>query len=244
MTRQFWYMSPKEGEKFASVGCSDWNDTSSELTFEELGYVHDDDWIHFYAFATKFTDIQDFNNKNWKFEPGFIKFKVAKHDYQKENKEKQKVDVKQSELEKWINLQFPATLSGAIFSGFISLKTNPYHKMLLENKDHTGKELVPEMANMLMAGMLTLTLIEEPTKIKPEDIALPQGKGGFKYGGAKGQTELEKLNDRVAFLCDQINKCGEATPVTNVYEICTIHNFSKQPHLIAEVLKTCTSLMQ
>ncbi|MBD2494997.1 hypothetical protein [Nostoc sp. FACHB-280] len=179
MPRQFWFMAPKEGTKYASVGCSDWSDAYSKLEFAELAFCQDDDFYHVYAYATKFTEIQDFNDKKWKFEPYHIKFKVAKRDYQKEDKDKNKVEVKQSRLEKWICHLFTGLVEGAVYSGFINLQDDLYCDLFVTGKDIDGKDIDPMVLTQMQKMSVGLTLVESPTHILAEDLKVPQGKGAY-----------------------------------------------------------------
>jgi phosphatidylserine/phosphatidylglycerophosphate/cardiolipin synthase-like enzyme len=51
MPKDFWYIAPKEGQKYAIVGSSNWSDTASKVEFDELGFISEDDFYHVYAYA-------------------------------------------------------------------------------------------------------------------------------------------------------------------------------------------------
>jgi len=245
MPRQFWFMPPKEGQKFASAGCSDWADAYSKLEFTELAFCKDDDFYHVYAHATKFTEIQDFNDKKWKFEPCCIKFRVAKKDYQKEDKEKNKVDVKQSRLEKWICHLFTGLVEGQVYSGFINLQDDLYCDLFVSGKDIDGKPIDPMVLTQMQKMSVALNLVESPVHITADDVKVPAGKsGGFtKGGGRPAQAESEKLADRMKFVCEQVNAMGEGVPVENLAQLSDLILTAPNKNAIREVFNLCTALM-
>ncbi|QLE54826.1 hypothetical protein [Nostoc sp. TCL26-01] len=244
--KQFWYIEPKGDNKYASVGCSDWHDANSKIEFSELGFCQDDDFYHVFAYATKFSEIQVFNDKNWKFEPQLVKFKVAKKDYQKEDREKNKVDVKQSRLERWLCHLFNGLEEGVIYSGFINLKDDPYCDLFTKGVDFDGNPIDPLVLTQMLKMSVVIKPVESPEQIKPEDIKAPNSKSGFSKGGYSGkpaQTELEKLSDRLSFVCSQVNAMGEGVPVENLAQLADILATAANKKAIQEVFTLCTALI-
>lgn len=75
---------------------------------------------------------------------------------------------------------------------------------------------MPAMLEQIEAGTLTLEQLQmvvlkevaEP-KLLPETLPTPKNGGRGYGGGSKGQTELEKLNDRVKFISEAIKPDSE-----------------------------------
>lgn len=242
--KQFWYIEPKEGQKYANIGCSGWNEANSRIEFDELVFIKDDDFYHVFAYATAFTEIQNFNNKSWKFEPQLVKFRVARKDYQKEDRDKNKVDVKQSRLEKWLCSLFQESEEGLVYRGWINLKDDSYCDLFV-TKELKGIPIDDVVLKQMMAMSLEWELLTEPpTKINlEEDIKLPNGKGGYGKEYAKTQTESQKLSDRVKFVCEQFTLATEE-PITNLNEIRLLLADDKKRGMAVSLLEICSALIK
>jgi hypothetical protein len=246
MPKDFWYIAPKEGQKYAMIGSSNWSDTASKVEFDELGFISEDDFYHVYAYATKFKGIASFGDKSWEFKPQLVKFRVARKDHEKEDKEKKKVVVTQSRLEKWICSLFGRLEEGKIYSGFINLQDDEFCLTLATGIDHnTGNQIPEEVLRQMEKMQAYVVEVTEPKHVLAEDIEIPKGKkGGFGYGGSKGQTELEKLNDRVAFICQQLGFISPELKISNLAEIHeAMQTFDGYKANIEAVFGYCTNLM-
>ncbi|MBH8553404.1 hypothetical protein I8751_13670 [Nostocaceae cyanobacterium CENA357] len=244
--KQMYYIEKKEGDKFALVGCSEWSEANSVISFDELGFCQDDGFYHCFAYATKVTEIGCFGDKNWKFEPQLVKFKLAKKDYQKEDKQKNKVDVKQSRLERWLCDLFNGLEEGVIYKGFINLKDDPYCDLFITKIDPKGQPIPEPLLKQMLSMSVDIEPVETPEHIKPEDIKAPNGKGSWGkggYGGKPGQTEIEKLTDRMSFICSQVNAMNEGIPVENLAQLADVLSGAENKKAIREVLDLCIALM-
>ncbi|WP_375501671.1 hypothetical protein [uncultured Nostoc sp.] len=244
--KQFYYIEPKKDDKYALVGNTDWANAYSMLEFTELGFCKDDDFYHLFAYAKKFTEINKYGDNNWKFEPQLIKMKVARKDYQKENKDKVKTDVKQSRLEKWICFMLDKLDDNQFYSGFISLKDDSMCETFITGLGMRGENIdAAVLAQMMSMSVSLLPLLEPPIHISTEDVQAPnyknKGSGGF--GGKPVQTEKEKLQDRLAFICEQVNKLSDGIPVENFAQLVDVIEASENPQGIKEIINLCTSLM-
>ncbi|MEH2172194.1 hypothetical protein [Nostoc sp.] len=242
--KDFYYIEPKKDDKFALVGNTDWTQAYSIFEFAELGFCSDDTFYHLFAYATGFTGINKFSEKNWKFEPQLIKMKVARKNYQKEDKEKNKVDVAQSRLEKWICWLLDSMDSSLIYSGFIKLQDDAMCDIFISGIGISGEQIDPTTLNQMLKMSAIFNPVAEPQYIKPEDVQLPKGfsnKGG--YSGKPAQTELERLRDRLAFVCEQINKMDDSIPVENLAQLADVLSIAKNKEEVQVVFDLCTSLM-
>ncbi|MFN6484539.1 MULTISPECIES: hypothetical protein [unclassified Nostoc] len=243
--KQFFYIEPKQNDKYALVGCTDWTNAYSNFEFSELGFCKDDDFYHLFAYATRFTEINKFGDNNWKFEPQLIKMKVARRDYQKENKDKVKLDVKQSRLEKWLCFMFDKLEEEQFYSGFLSLKDDLMCETFVTGLGMRGEVIDPGVLAQMMSMSASLSpLLEAPVHISAEDVQPPnyKGKSGG-YGGKPAQTEKEKLQDRLTFICEQVNKFSDGIQVENFAQLIDVIEASENPQGIKEIIGFCTSLM-
>jgi len=239
--KQFWYIEKKENQKFAMVGCSNWAEANSRIEFEELAFYKNDDFYHVFAYATAFTEIAVFGDKNWTFQPQFIKFKFATKDYQKEDKDKNKVDVKQSRLEKWLCSLFDELEEGKFFKGWLNLKDDPYCDIFV-SKELKG---IPIDQSVLSQMMMMSVEMEEitPSKLTAEDITVTSSSGGFGGKGfARGQSELEKIEDRLKFLLKQVEPIAPQ-PINNLHELCTLMENPELGGKLASILQLVGDLI-
>ncbi|TWH55511.1 hypothetical protein CAL7102_03655 [Dulcicalothrix desertica PCC 7102] len=93
---------------------------------------------------------------------------------------------------------------GNVYTGTMQLQTSNIINMLVTGKQLNGEPLPDVVKESMVNSYLSLKEIDEPKHIKVDALKLPEKKswGG---GGAKGQTELEKLNDRLFFICTQLS---------------------------------------
>ncbi|MBW4689608.1 MAG: hypothetical protein KME40_32080 [Komarekiella atlantica HA4396-MV6] len=234
-------MPAKEGNKYAYVGTSNWAEANSQIDFSELGFCDDDSFYYVFAYVTKFNGIAKLRDDSWSFEPQLIQFKVAKKDYEKTDKEGKQQKVVQSRLEKWLCKLFDE-LDEGIYSGSLSLQDCSMVESFVTGLDNSGKPVDPTTLKIMQGTYASLELVEKPEKVLPEDIKTPSGKSYSKGGYAKGQTELEKLNDRVSFICQQVNN-QTSIPVENFAQLVDILEISPEKETISKILSLCTSLM-
>ncbi len=244
--KQFWYQAPKEGQKYASIGCSGWSEANSTIIFDELVYCQDDGFYYIFAYATKVTELQNFGNKDWKFEPQLLTFKVAKKDYEKQDKERKTVKVQQSRLERWLCHTLSELEEGLAYKGWINLKDDPSCDYLV-TKNLNGVPIDGAIYQQMLSMNLEIEALTEPPKHinVEEDVKPPSGKGGFGKGGygAKSQTEAEKLADRLAFVLGQVNQASDIK-VENVGQLASLvsgtDSVSKE---LRYVFDLCVALM-
>lgn len=245
--KQFYYIEPRKDDKYALVGCSDWSDAYSKFEFTELGFCKDDGFFHIFAYATRFTEINKYGEKNWKFEPQLIKMKVARKDYQKEDKDKNKVDVKQSRLEKWICWMLTELDDSQFYSGFINLQDDVMCDIFVSGLGMKGETIDPAVLDQMMSmSALLSALLEPPTHISTEDVQPPNYKSknsGWSGSGRSAQTEKEKLQDRLTFICEQVNQSNDGISVENFAQLIDAIETSENSQRIKEIIAYCTSLM-
>jgi hypothetical protein len=174
---------------------------ASEATFRET----DTAWVMYGVFDS----VNEKVGSKVEFVAGTLfYFEIHKGDWEKNKKDGEKwvkVPVAQTAMEKFYC---------EVFEERKELLTENYYKVVLNLQNN---EMLFTMHN---AGTVNLHTIEpafysfekvEPNKLK--DVAIPElkakGKGG--WGGSKGQTEAEKLNDRLTFLEQQFQPGSRLT---------------------------------
>jgi hypothetical protein len=216
----FWYNTATDGEKFNSISCADWNQVNTNLEFDELAIKEDEDFYYLYGQFTKATDITKVGDKDWKFEPQLLTLKIAKKDYQKYSmKEKKRIPVSQSRVEKYYSKVFSGMNLTVIYSGKIQLQDSGFIDALLTGVDPNNNNVLPDaVLEMMASGFHAFKVVDEPTIIKPDEIKLPTKSGG-NWGSGKSQTEYEKLGDRVKFVIEQFKLSIPHTEVNNFPEL-------------------------
>jgi len=207
-----WYNAPKDGAVYASMTVSDWNAVATKLTFSEMAFKKDSEFIHLFCYLTEQPkDLVNVDNKQWKFEPQLLSFKIAcASTYQKWNsKEKKKVACEQSQVEKLYSRAFESLEEGKVYSGFMALESGGTTSMLATGQKPDGSAIPQEFIDMMASSTYSFKPVETPQFVKVEDLKLPEKSGNGWSGGGKGQTELEKLADRELFLCAAAFKITE-----------------------------------
>lgn len=241
----FWYNAPKDGSKYASLGCNSWAEVNSKVEFKELGFCSDDDFYYVFTYATKFTDVGKIGDKDFKLEPQLLTFKVARKDYQKwDSKEKKQVPAQQSRVEKWVCKIFSSLEQGSIYKGEIHLQDCGLIDAFITGIDSSGKPVDPLSLEFMQSNMKRFELVDASEHVLADDIKTPEGKSGWSgKGGAKAQSELEKLNDRTAFLLSQVNQIDASLDVKNIYELAKAMDEGKNS-LLGTVYGICCELMK
>jgi hypothetical protein len=212
------YNEGKDGSKFATIAITDWSTVNSSVEFDELRFASDDDFYYLFAQATKFTDVLKVGDKDWKFSPQLVTFSAARKTVQKWNKaEGKKVDTPQSDVERLVCFLLDKLDAEKAYGGFISLQNTNFIKTAIEGKDAQGKD-VPEVVREQILGTLG-SLYEVETELIPKDDIKVPAKKAWGNGGSKGQTELEKLGDRLTFIAGQLKASGIEYEVKSVYDL-------------------------
>jgi len=209
------YNVPKDGAKFSSVAFTDMTSVNSEIKFDELRFIADDDFYHLYLNAHKFTDLVKVGDKDWKFTEQLTSFKIARKNYEKwSQKDQKKLPVEQSRVEKLVCKIFDNLDPAVTYTGFLQLQDGNGIDAIL-----TGVMNGRDVSEMVPTLLETYGSFEVGTadKITDADVVAPKKSGGS-YG-AKAQTEFEKLNDRLSFIKTQIGLCGCDFKVETVYDI-------------------------
>ncbi|MGB3650866.1 MAG: hypothetical protein WBA41_06600 [Rivularia sp. (in: cyanobacteria)] len=203
----FWY-NKKDDAKIATLACNDWLESNSKVEFNELGFTSDDTFYLIVADATKFTDVLKMGDKDFKISNEIVQFKVARKNYVKKDwKTKADVSITQSRVEEFVCSIFDNLNSELRYKGFINLQDGNYLNNLLTGKAVDGQIIPENMLEMMKSTYLLFEEIEE-SKITNDLLSMPASKGFSSY--SKGQTEAEKIKDRVAFVDSQIKEVWEA----------------------------------
>lgn len=241
----FYYNEKKDGEKFASIGCADWETANSTIEFSEAVFLSDEEFYYFFGYALSFSDCQKIGDKNWKWSPQLVTFKIAKKNYKgrKYDKDTGKwsdVDKEQSVGEKVVCKILESTEDDKFYKGKLQLTTDPSGKAIATGLGDDGKPVPSEMLAMLLAYRGTVTEIPESKHFKLEDVKLPDKKGGFNRGSS-GQKEIERLGDKLQFICNQLSEAGIVLEKCNMGEIYKSMQGSELAMAIVELSKDIMS---
>lgn len=237
----FWYNTPSEGSEFSNLACTDFAALNSIINFEEVAIKSDDNFNYVFGFANNASDLIKVGDKDFKFTPQLITFKLAKKNYQKYDvKTKAKVDVEQSLIEKLMCQLLDELEASKVYRGTMQLQTSGIVKMLVENVDTQGKELPGVVRESMSSSYLSVVEVLEPKHIKIDALKLPEKKpwGG---SGAKEQTEYEKLTDRLKFVAEQLKL---EYPSKDIKSISDIHLLTSLEPSASLTLQMCISLMK
>lgn len=195
----FWY-NKKDEEKVATLSCTNWEEVNSKVTYEELGYMSDDDFYYLIGLTSKFTDCKKRGENDFSLTDEITRVKVARRNYTKKDwNTKKDVQVKQSRVEKWVCKILDSLDADKRYKGFIDLQDGNYLDNLLSEKDSDGKELPSGFLETMSSSYRQLNETPE-SKITSDLLEVPKYKS---FGGySKGQSEKEKLEDRQAYMLE------------------------------------------
>ena len=213
----FFLDEPKDGEKFSSIRPIKWTEVSTVLSFDELRVASSDGKHRLFMVLNK--DIKalakDASGKSSPVE------KTTGVLLQLDSKRKpttwQGKTTEVSRMEAFLNSQIDKLDNSKSYKGSIALQDSPMLEMLISGTDATGQPIEPGFAATAWAMIWNLQETE-PNLIKPEDCTAPKG-GSGSWGGSKGQTELEKLNDRLEFFRIQVAKVDPDYKVDSPFDL-------------------------
>jgi hypothetical protein len=208
----FFHNDPTTEFPYASLNATDWSQVSSRAVFEEFCLIESDDHVHLAGYASDFDGIKKMNareaggglNRDWKFEPSNVAVKFAKKTYKKwDSVAKKQIDAEPSRTEQYYAKVLSNFEAGKVYSGKFLLKDDAYMDMVIKGVDPFGKPIPQENLDVLNAGFFSIQEVAEPIRIKPDDIKIPQAK---QWGsrGSSGQSEYDKLTDRIKFIKEQM----------------------------------------
>ena len=212
-----YFNKPKDGSEYASFSVPDWSTVNSTIEFTELRWCSDEEYYYCYCFATKLTDFVFFDDKNYKFEPQKLAFKIARKTVKSWNsKTKTSEDRAQSEVEQLICRAFEELEEGKAYKGFLSLAASPFLSTALKGVDSQGKEIPDALREQILSTLYCFaeTAIEH---IKDEDLKIDsKKKGGY---GSKSETEEERLKGRLSFLSGQLAAAGLSYKLESILDL-------------------------
>lgn len=240
------FNAPKDGSKFSSAWIKDWENINSNIEFDALRFTSDDDYYYVYMFAKKFTDLLNLSDKNWKFEPQLMAMQIQRKDVEKwSSKESKKIPSVQSLPEKLVCRFLDKCDASKTYKGFLALQNNGFVNTALTGIDPSGKPVPEALIEQIFSGFGNLEEAESDL-IADDDVKAPVKKSWS--GGSKGQSELEKLNDRLSFISAQIKASGYNYEVKCALDICefVVAERMKDGYdcaTIMSVIEACKSLM-
>lgn len=245
----FIFNAPENGAKFATLNPnyakSDWSwlTLAATLEFSEFRFTSNDDFYFIFANATKLTDFKNFADLKAPWSECLVTFQVARKDYEQYQKAAGgKVTVKQSRLEKVVCMLLAGLDPAVCYSGELCLMDTSTLDNIVSGLDKKGVQMSEEKIAGLLETIGTFEIVEAPEKITDADVGVPAQKNGS-GSYSKGQTELEKLNDRLKFLSIHIKVVMPDVAITNVSELTQVLKNASQPE-VTEIYLTCLELMK
>ncbi len=214
----FWYNAASEGSEFNSLACTDWNQINSMIQFDELGVKSDDEFHHLFGWATSATDVIKVGEKDFKWTPQLVTIKIARKNYQKYDRvAKKKVDAEQSTIEKLLCKLLESYDLSKVYKASVQFQHSNIVKMLVDGVDTMGNPMPDMVFDSMSSSYLSMEDVAEPGHIKLDKLQLPSKTNWG--GGSKGQTEYERLNDRIKFATEQIKLAYPTLEIASVVDI-------------------------
>jgi hypothetical protein len=226
------YNAPKDGEKFSTIAFMDWNQINSTIDFEEFRFCSNDEYYYVFGVCNSVTDVIKSGDKDWRMPKGEkLMLKIAR----KPVKRKKDTPEVHYEVEKLMVMQLEKIDPTKAYAGQITLQQNGFVSMIVSGLDPAGKPVPQEQVDAFSSGFFSVTE-KEIELIQDADMIIPKGWSGF--GGKAGQTELEKLGDRLTFIRNQIAAAGYDYQIKSVLDLdsSVIHgNYPKQDDIATTI---------
>ncbi len=180
-------------ETFANLSLSN----SSTVVFSEAVAKNGEDRVLIYAYVTELPKATDYS-KGFEFKPCLCKFSLYKKDISEKVKTSDVQLLLINKLETQVGFDKP-------FSGLIM--TEIPEKMLeaFKTGKSEGRELPPEHLKFMEDNFYKFEPLEALEKLEGKELSAPKaGSGGYGNRGGGMQKESERLNDRLAFIADQV----------------------------------------
>lgn len=187
----------------------DFPNMNMKLTIVDGCFASTDDYVILFATCNRGFGFKQKDNYKWEWKEGETHNLVLQF-WQKSREEtdyktKEKKTIEPSDIELymgWIAQQFEDNH----FTGKLSLSNTSALKMCYTGLNEDGLPLDEKFRDMMSSTMAGFTFIETPSDtVWTDDIkkaVMPKSytKKAGSYGGSKGQTEAERINDRVEWL--------------------------------------------
>lgn len=218
----FYYSPAKEDSGFASISSTRWKEANSRVQFEEMAISEGDDAYYLSGWCTGFTDIKNFRDQAWQFNPGLIALKVSKKDYSRTYNGETK-NYAQSALEKIICEELATWDKSKIYSGTLNLTNmDTYEPDEWANVDEIMKKA-------LIASMLKLKPVIGELKYltnKKFEVSSAETKPGRGSGRIEPVSEYDKLKSKEKFL---LEKYQEYYPEDKLEKLCDLVALVERP---------------
>jgi hypothetical protein len=236
-----WYNPPTKDSKFATLAVTDWSNMHVRLDFEEFCIKEDDTFYYLFGFANEASDLVFVKaGRDWKFEPQMVTLKIAKKDYERwDMTEKKSVPASQSKTERFFAKIFSNLDLSKVYTGKFGFSHMPLmDAYVLEEND--GQPMAENVKEITVKTSFPVTVVDEPQKIKINDITIPT-KSKAEY--AKGQTEYERLNDRLKFLETQLRLVYPDNEFNSLKDIVNFSDTKKADADFAEIYQIIVVLL-
>jgi hypothetical protein len=187
----------------------DFPNMNMKLTIVDGCFAFTDDYVVLFSTCNRGFGFKQKDSPKWEWKEGETHNLVLQF-WQKSREEtdyktKEKKTIEPSDIELymgWVAQQFEDNH----FTGKLNLNTTSSLKMCYAGLNEQGLPLDEKFRDMLSSTMAGFTFIETPDDtvwtddIKKAVMPKPYVKKPGSYGGSKGQTEAERINDRVEWL--------------------------------------------
>jgi hypothetical protein len=212
------YSDPRKDSVFANVKPKDWNDANFTLKATEMRFLVTATSVFIFAMAEDVGEVVKWvdskKDESFKWQPQLICIELHAKPYKKW---KAKEETQPAKVEQWACKKIGELDHTKAYKGMIAFQNNPMLDMFITGIAANGQTLPPETLAMMES---TAWQVEETdTTLVPADKVAAPKSGGGSWGGSSGQTELEKLNDRLEFIKQQLAASGATYEVKSVGDL-------------------------
>lgn len=212
----FYFNSASDKQKYPSISPKKWEELSTALEFSELAVVSSEASYRLYLVLTKDVKAME-RGADDKWKDASTTDILLYMDFKRVPKTYKGKTTDPSRLEKFVCSQLENIDTTKVYKGVISLQDSPMLQMVVDGITATGQPVDAVTKTMLLGSLWSLTETE-PSKIVLTDLEAPTtGKSGGGYSNS--QTEVEKLNDRMAFIKAQLAITNPDLKVESIYSL-------------------------
>lgn len=217
----FYFTPAKEEGGYASVSTSKWKEANSKVTFQEFNVTETDSAFFLSGWATAFTDIKNFRDQNWQFQPCLVALKIAKKDYSRTFNGETK-HFQQSGIEKVICEELTKWDKALAYAGTLALM----HMDTYEPEEWANVDDVMKQA--LMSSMLKVKpIVGELQYIGSKKFEAPTIDNKDERGSGRASvSEYDKLKSREKYLLEIFR---EQYPDEKIEKLCDLVVITEKP---------------
>lgn len=220
------FFASKASEKVQSPKV-EWAGINCRAKAKCIKFAENEDFLSIFVYTDNLSDcaIIPFNS-DWKFQEGIVAFHLAKKPYtinQKKGDNWEKVEHQPSLVEKFIISEIDKLDKSVAYSGLISFEDNSSIPLLLGIPDDDGKvQVIDENTRkFVVSNIINLSPLEANTdayNLVPDNEVVGKVKSTSNFKSS-GQSELQKLTDRLNFVRQQIQVEGIDYEITSLLSL-------------------------